>query len=297
MLAFILRSPTNPESALYAIAGRTLLERQLGWLYDSGVDEVFLELGAESIDVDIMRWLQRSPLGLRVRPVQAGASLNELEALATAAGVTTEGPVVSLVSSTIARVDLSQYFGSAVDGGVRLELVSAGLGLAAAEVVISRIGQHPTRVLEAEGWGAQLKTPADAMVISSALLKCGGKLGDFSISIPGTERSPGVWVARGARISSDAVLRAPLYVGYGSWIRAGATVGPNCQIGENVVVMHDAKTTNLVVPNDAIVDHTGVHLVRAQDARSSRGAMTLALLLPLLATLEVARRLKGVLWG
>lgn len=298
MLAFIRRSQTNPGAALYSIAGRPLLERQIEWLYDSGVDEIYLELGADELDLEIGRWLESSPLGLRVRVLKTSGGANDLSSLAREVSESLNCPVVSINSDQMARVDLSMYFGESLDGGVNLQLQAAGLGLDAGQVSISKPGQTPTRVIEANGWGARLATVSDGMTLSSALLNCGGKVRDFDLQIPGTEISPGVWVARGVRVSDKVEFRAPVYVGYGSWIQAGARVGPNCQIGEHVVVMSGAQIADAVVPSNVVVDEFGMHSSGKPEGRGILlRSMTLVLASPFLMTVEIARRCKDAVWG
>jgi hypothetical protein len=296
--AFILRSASNPGAALYPIAGRPLLERQLEWLYDSGVDEVNLELGQEAIDDEVEAWLRQSPLGLRVRIIKTGGVPNDMESLSDAVSHPVDTPVVSLMSNQVARVDLCDYFGLSAEGGVRLLLPICGLEFAPAEVWIAKPAERPRQAIEASGWGARLETENDAIALSSALLLCGGEVKGFAIQIPGSERAPGVWVARGTKISEACTLRAPVYVGAGSWIQSGAVVGPHCHIGEHVVVAGGAALSNIVVPPNSLVDQGGVRELgqRVHKGVVLRG-MAVVLASPFLVTAEIARRCKEAVWG
>jgi hypothetical protein len=294
MLAFILRSSRNPEASLYPVAGRPLLERQLEWLYDSGVDTIFLERGHDDIDVEIQRWLDSSPLGLRVQLVGSGESTNDVLALVDEVGVSLDCRVVSVMSDHMVRVNLSSSFGHSIDGGVCLKLGATGLGLAPAEVWIARPGEIPEHEVDAKGWGARLSTTRDAITLSSALLNCRGKVTGFAIDIPGTERTPGVWVARGVRIDRNAEVVAPAYIGAGSWLQSGAVVGPHCHMGEHVVVPNGASLSHQVVPDNAMVDSSGrvsrpPHVERTAARRVVEG-LGLLIVAPLLITAGAFRR-------
>jgi hypothetical protein len=63
----------------------------------------------------------------------------------------------------------------------------------------------------------------------------------WGIQIHAAERSPGVWVSRDALIEPGAELVAPVLIGVGAIVCAGARVGPRVCIGDRAVV--EARTT------------------------------------------------------
>ena len=77
--------------------------------------------------------------------------------------------------------------------------------------------------------------------------------GKVEVDIAGFEVSPGVWVAEGADVDPDAVLKGPVVVGDYAKIEAGATVREYSVIGANVVVKEGAFIHRAVVHNNVFV--------------------------------------------
>jgi mannose-1-phosphate guanylyltransferase / phosphomannomutase len=73
------------------------------------------------------------------------------------------------------------------------------------------------------------------------------------VDIAGFEVSPGVWVAEGADVDPDAVLKGPLVVGDYAKIEGGATVREYSVIGANVVVKEGAFIHRAVIHNNVFV--------------------------------------------
>jgi len=73
------------------------------------------------------------------------------------------------------------------------------------------------------------------------------------VDIAGFEVSPGVWIAEGADVDPDAVLKGPLVIGDYAKIEAGATVREYSVIGANVVVKEGAFIHRAVVHNNVFV--------------------------------------------
>src|SRR5450432_861633 len=71
--------------------------------------------------------------------------------------------------------------------------------------------------------------------------------------IAGFEVSPGVWVAPGAEVDTDAVLTGPLCIGDYAKIEAGAHLREYTVIGSNVVVKEGAFLHRAVVHNNVYV--------------------------------------------
>jgi mannose-1-phosphate guanylyltransferase/phosphomannomutase len=77
--------------------------------------------------------------------------------------------------------------------------------------------------------------------------------GKVEVDIAGFEVSPGVWIADGADVDPDAVLKGPVVVGDYAKIEAGATVREYSVIGANVVVKEGAFIHRAVVHNNVFV--------------------------------------------
>jgi mannose-1-phosphate guanylyltransferase / phosphomannomutase len=77
--------------------------------------------------------------------------------------------------------------------------------------------------------------------------------GRVQTDIAGFEVSPGIWVAEGAEVDSDAVLTGPLCIGDYAKIEAGAHLREFTVIGANVVVKEAAFLHRAVVHNNVYV--------------------------------------------
>jgi mannose-1-phosphate guanylyltransferase / phosphomannomutase len=77
--------------------------------------------------------------------------------------------------------------------------------------------------------------------------------GKVSAHIDGFEMSPGVWVADGAEIDPDAVLRGPLCIGDYAKIEAGAQLREFTVVGSNVIVKEGAFLHRAIVHNNVYV--------------------------------------------
>jgi len=77
--------------------------------------------------------------------------------------------------------------------------------------------------------------------------------GRVQTDIAGFEVSPGVWVAEGAEVDTDAVLTGPLCVGDYAKIEAGAHLREYTVIGSNVVVKEGAFLHRAVVHNNVYI--------------------------------------------
>jgi mannose-1-phosphate guanylyltransferase / phosphomannomutase len=77
--------------------------------------------------------------------------------------------------------------------------------------------------------------------------------GKVNVQIDGFEMSPGVWVADGAEIDPDAVLRGPLCIGDYAKIEAGAQLREFTVVGSNVIVKEGAFLHRAIVHNNVYV--------------------------------------------
>jgi mannose-1-phosphate guanylyltransferase/phosphomannomutase len=77
--------------------------------------------------------------------------------------------------------------------------------------------------------------------------------GNVKADIDGFEVSPGVWVAEGAEVDSDAILTGPLCIGDYAKIEAGAQLREYTVVGSNVVIKEGAFLHRAVVHNNVYV--------------------------------------------
>ncbi len=77
--------------------------------------------------------------------------------------------------------------------------------------------------------------------------------GHVDVEIDGFEISPGVWVAEGAEVHPEAVLRGPLYIGDYAKVESGTEVREHTVIGSNVIVKSGAFLHKAVVHDNVYV--------------------------------------------
>ncbi len=77
--------------------------------------------------------------------------------------------------------------------------------------------------------------------------------GKVDVELDGFEISPGVWVAEGADVHPDAVLRGPVYIGDYAKVEAGAEIREDTVIGSNVVVKSGSFLHKTVVHDNVYI--------------------------------------------
>jgi mannose-1-phosphate guanylyltransferase / phosphomannomutase len=77
--------------------------------------------------------------------------------------------------------------------------------------------------------------------------------GKVAVEMDGFEISPGVWVAEGAEVHPDAVLRGPLFIGDYAKVEANTEIREHSVIGSNVVVKSGAFLHRAVVHDNVYI--------------------------------------------
>jgi mannose-1-phosphate guanylyltransferase/phosphomannomutase len=77
--------------------------------------------------------------------------------------------------------------------------------------------------------------------------------GKVDVGLGAFEVSTGVWVAEGADVHPDAVLRGPLYIGDYAKVEAGAELREFCVLGSNVVVKNGAFLHRAIVHDNVFI--------------------------------------------
>jgi hypothetical protein len=119
-----------------------------------------------------------------------------------------------------------------------------------------------TFLVRGPGWGARVRDLATArelgdLVLEKRLPPAGGAHA-FPIQVHASERSPGVWVARGADVDPGAIVRAPAWIGPGAVVEAGARLGPGTHVGARAVISRAASVRACVV-DEAVIVQRGRH--------------------------------------
>ncbi|HEX6469316.1 MAG TPA: mannose-1-phosphate guanyltransferase [Streptosporangiaceae bacterium] len=77
--------------------------------------------------------------------------------------------------------------------------------------------------------------------------------GKIDVEVDGFEVSPGVWVAEGAEVDQEAVLKGPLYIGDYAKVEAGAELREYTVLGSNVVVKEGAFLHRAVIHDNVFI--------------------------------------------
>ncbi|WP_106247029.1 mannose-1-phosphate guanyltransferase [Allonocardiopsis opalescens] len=77
--------------------------------------------------------------------------------------------------------------------------------------------------------------------------------GKVDVEIDGFELAPGIWVAEGAEVDPEAVLKGPLYIGDYAKVEAGAELREFTVLGSNVVVKEGAFCHRAVVHDNVYI--------------------------------------------
>lgn len=258
MCALIHEVEAHPGVGALDIAGRPLLLRQLQFLRDVGVEDVFVEVAEGPHALERAQVLLSSdPLTARVQVLPSARALGPAE-LARRAGFSENELFLSVPATLMlhAKLDLQ------VQAPTRY-LLSAPLSTHASSTAVDLSSRLPSAseatTMEADGWGFHVQHPDHAHTLACAALE-GHAPG---IIVHGAEIKPGIWYARGARVSSDAQLTGPVLIGPDCRVFAGAKIGPRTVLGQAVIVEREAAVTESSVAPHTIVGEAarirGVH--------------------------------------
>lgn len=245
------------STSSWDIAGAPMLVRQLEWLRRLGGARIAVE-----IDPSHAAWqalfaaLDEHPIGAGVERVISAEPLGPA-GVAARAGF---GETPYLAISTAVLGDCS--LGALVELGPghkgMLRPIAGLEGCLGADVLLLD-DAHPS--IEAgvaiDGWGVLVRDRADANSLGAMALAREVP----SIVVHAHEQRPGVWVARGAVISEEAKIHAPVFIGASAIINDGATIGPDVVIGARAIIEPRATVTDAIVEADTIVGE-GVLLER-----------------------------------
>ncbi len=256
MIALILAS-TSPEATrdlARPLAGAPLLVRQLEWLRGAGFDTVVINrIASDRLPAEI--WtepLQATGVQVVLIPTMQPLSPREL---ALRAGMSHE-PMVVVPHAVLGNLDLSEVVLRLKQCGGMAE-VSAETG---AVVLRDEQGAGATHRIYPKGWLRRLDSELAVHQLTERILSHQVE----GIEVRGTEVRPGLWVARGARISDRARYTGPVYLGADCVVQANAEVGPGAVVGTASVVesgasvKHARVDSGVVVGRDVRVEHAWV---------------------------------------
>ncbi len=266
MLALIHR---EGASAMLDVGGRPLLGRQIQWLRSIGCSRIAIELGDDGVAGRITEWLSSGEIAAPdLVPILAPAG-SHLRDLADRAGFPSHAPFLAVPGDVLGDGDLISLYGRADRRGVTASLPAPlGIDSALGGAVVRLIGEERGRGRTAigPGVGVRVRNAHTALALGVALLLRSFGAGLFPVHAE--ERSPGVFVARGAIIDARAQLLGPVFVGADAWIERDAIVGPFAIVGARAVVERGARVERAVVEDGVVV---GEGLALQQCLAGARG--------------------------
>ncbi len=263
MLGIIYRTGDDRGFGSLPIAGKPLAVRQLQYLRALGVTRVALEHPSSLTGDELAAWLVDEALTAGLELVSSHAPLGATE-VARRAHFPANERFIALPSNALFDADVKDAASAVVEGRpIRLR-AAAPLALAKANGAFIDIAAQRTDLdaanLEAVacgGWGVTLESGRDALMLGAAALD--GTLSRnaeglvWPVQIHASERTPGIWVARGASIAADATLVAPVLVGANVIVRSRAKVGPCAILGDGSVIEARAHIERAIVLADTVV--------------------------------------------
>lgn len=302
MHALIFQVEERPWAGLLPVAGRPLLIRQIEWLIGAGFRQIVIESAGPPGECIEERLRAHGALGGRASVVRTSRPQGA-RMLAKKAGLGAEEPALAVPGDLLADADLLPLLAGA-QGEISLELDAPLRGLRSGCVRL--LGPRGPRArVQAQGWGAHLRSPSDALAFSAAVLEQRLPVHKWPILVPGAEVSPGVWVARGARVDPRARLTGPVFIGEDAVVCAGAQIGPEAVLCERTVVERNGIVIGATVAPGTVVGEG----VRVESAFAVAGGifdldherpvrltdpLLLGSMLPLAGTIGPGARLVGL---
>jgi len=268
MIAVIHRVAGDLGRGALPVAGKPLAVRQLQLLRAAGARKIALEYSTSLREDEVAAWLVDQALSTFVELVPSSEPLGP-EEVARRAAFPSDEAIVSVGADVLFDCDLSAHLETIMPGApVRLHGLapSACEALPGADVRLAAnladLALVPSTRAISPGWAVALESHAAALALGLAALDGRLPTGEglaWSIQIHAFEREPGVWIGRGANVSSDAVLTRPVLIGPDAVIKAGARIGPNAIIERSAVIERDAEVIDAVILPETVVGE-GLHI-------------------------------------
>ncbi|MDB4987819.1 MAG: Mannose-phosphate guanylyltransferase [Myxococcaceae bacterium] len=244
----------------FDLAGRPLLVRQLQWLRDQGIEDVVVEVAIGSAAAERgALLLGTDPLTARCVVIPTRCAIG-VQALAARVGLADDELFLALPADILVQAPLELPSEPALFG---LPLPSS-VAQPPVQLAFQTRVRAPLELTELhEGWAVRIGDLALAHATSCAVLTGSAR----GILVHAAEIKPGVWLARGARVSEDATLLGPVLIGPDARVLGSARVGPNVLVGRQSVIERDAVLSDAVVARGTLVGE-GMRVRQAQvDAR------------------------------
>lgn len=269
MHAIIHRSGRDLAYAM-DIAGRPLVFRQIQWLRTSGCDRIAVELPADDegrAAAEVLSSMDWVGCELRLITTEAKAPAAEL---AARAGFPVEG-ALALPADLLGDGDLARLYRYADRGGATVHLTAfpeLPCWATGGALRILGVAGSALRHVRGPGHAVRIDGPRAALALSLAVLADRLPPREDRAFVPlvhAAARSPGVWIARGAVVSRDAVVEGPCLIGRDAVVEPGARVGPAAIVGDRAVIEPGARVRSSMVDADVVVgEGLDVHAMRVQ---------------------------------
>ena len=243
MDALIFLAAGTPRAALFDIAGKPLVLRQVQWLRAIGCERIVIELPPGDLGTKVQWCLEQEPLGIGVSWVPfSGAPAREQAA--------TQGlseRVVALPGDVLGDGDLTRILlareASEIHASFRPPAALGG-SVEGAVIRVFGPGSSTPECVEGPGWGVHVRDEDEAFRLSLAVLDGGlpqtSKTG-WTVQIHARKIQSGVWVAQGGEVHETANLVRPVFIGPNAVVGRDAVVGPAVMLGEGGQVGSLAK--------------------------------------------------------
>lgn len=278
MLGLIVRRQKAPCASL-PIAGQPLVVRQIQYLRMLGADRIVIEHSADATFAEIESWTLDEALCANVELVATVFPIGATALALRARG--TKGPIVVLDEDALCDADIRSVVADIQPASpLRVDLFAPVDGLQGTSVAVAARAEDltiPRKGQDAAGWGVAIGDYTSAMIASGAILQkqmpAAGAPGSlWPIQVHASEDSPGVWLARGAKIEPGARITAPVLLGQDALVRSGAEVGPRAMLGRAVAVERGATVRDAFVFDETVVGE-GIRIENT--AADTRGLLDL----------------------
>lgn len=263
MRALIFEQAGTVGAGALDVAGRALLVRQLQWLRGQELEDVVVEIASGAFALERAELLLGvDPLTLRCQVIPTRGPVGVAE-LAARAGIQDGELFLALPADLVVHADLAlsdrltTYAIAAPPFAAQQPGEKLALRTRAAESAQTTSIEH--------GWALRVGDLATAHALSCAMLNGHSE----NLLVHAAELRPGIWLARGARVSEDATLLPPVLIGAEARVFAGAHLGPNVVIGRRAVIEREAVLSEVSVAAGTLVGE-GMRIHQSQvDARGT----------------------------
>lgn len=279
MFAIIHRSQFD-SSASAMVAGKPLLFRQMQWLRAIGCDQIIVEIPRTDEALALKQRIVEECVAIPGVIWFATESQLPLPILAKMAGYG-DKPFLAVPHGVIGDGDLTELFVTASGGSV-VALYNNAISKRSQAILALRLiapGGDTPKMASGPGWLALIDSERAAFELTLAIMNgsvSSKENAGWPLQIHAAQVSPGVWVARGAKVDPSSKLIGPVMIGKNVELEANTTVGPNVVIERNSLVSEGSHISHChveehtFIPRDVRIESGLIRHGWAQDLEVAR---------------------------